>query len=282
MPPSAGAVMRHARRGTSCNNGTMTKTPTATAAEIKISFAGDEARNAARALELEGGEGRSRTIHFWDSPKKGGDGVSLPLLDRGVILRLRLDDEDRGSKREAEMTVKLRPCPPLPSDWQENLKNEEEDWEFTIEEDRTGPAFTPVLSASLQADRKVKAELVESALGPEHGALDHLLAKPHRDLLKDAVGLKKGDLSDLRALGPVHAVKWKQDWDALALPVAIEEWTTKDLRFLEVSVRVSTADAAETQKQLGRALRNRNVEPPQSGESKTQAVLTALARGLER
>lgn len=258
----------------------MTQTPTATAAEIKISFSGDEAQQAARALELKAGEGRSRTIHFWDSPERGGDGIALPFLDRGVIIRLRMDNEDHGSKRETDMTVKLRPCPPLPRDWQKNVKNEDEDWEFTIEEDRTGPAFTPVLSASLQADREVKAKLIESALGPGHGALDNLLAKPHRDLLEDAVGLKKNDLTDLRALGPVHAVKWKQEWDMLPRPVAIEEWTTEGLRFLEVSVRMSTAEAAEAEKLLERALRKRNVASPRFGETKTRAVMTALARDL--
>ncbi|WP_432143452.1 hypothetical protein [Streptomyces sp. bgisy084] len=256
----------------------MTQTPTATAAEIKISFSGDEVQKAARALGLKAGEGRSRTIHFWDSPEKGGDGISLPFLDRGVIIRLRMDNEDHGSKRDTDMTVKLRPCPPLPHDWQKNRKNEDEDWEFTIEEDRTGPAFTPVLSASLQADRKATEKLIESALSPGHGALDHLLTKPHRDLLEDAVGLQKGDLTDLRALGPVHAVKWKQEWDMLPHPVAIEEWTTRDLRFLEVSVRMSTDEAAEAEKLLERALRKRDIEPPRSGETKTRAVMTALAR----
>ncbi|MEU9111264.1 hypothetical protein AB0D04_05530 [Streptomyces sp. NPDC048483] len=258
----------------------MTQIPSAAGAEIKISFSGDEARKAARALELKSGEGRSRTIYFWDSPEEGSDGLSLPFLDRGVIIRLRLDAEDHGAKRKADMTVKLRPCPPLPPDWQKGLKDEDEDWEFTIEEDRTGPAFTPVLSASLQGDRKVEAELAESALGPGRGALDHLLIKPHRDLLESAVGLKKGDLADLRALGPVHAVKWKQEWDALPRPVAIEEWTTRTLRFLEVSVRTSTAEAAEAEKLLERALRKRDVEPPRFGETKTRAVLTALARNL--
>ncbi|MEU9118923.1 hypothetical protein AB0C96_03515 [Streptomyces sp. NPDC048506] len=258
----------------------MTATPTATAAEIKISFSGDEARKAACALELQGSESRSRTIHFWDSPRKGGDGVSLPFLDRGVILRLRMDDEADGSKRETDMTVKLRPCPPLPGDWQTNLKDEDDDWEFTIEEDRTGPAFTPVLSASLQAERKVEAKHVEAALRPERGALDHFLAKPHRHLLEDAVGLKKGDLMDLRALGPVYAVKWKQEWDTLPRPVAIEEWTIRGLRFLEVSVRASTADAAEVEKQLQQTLRRRKVELPQSGETKTRAVMSALAHDL--
>ncbi|TJZ54265.1 hypothetical protein FCH28_13935 [Streptomyces piniterrae] len=263
-----------------CNNGTMTQIPLAAAAEIKISFSGDEARKAARALELKSNEGRSRTIHFWDSPEKGSEGVSLPFLGRGVIIRLRLDDEDRGAKRKGDMTVKLRPCPSLPSDWQKDLKDEDEGWEFTIEEDRTGPAFTPVLSASLQADRKVEAEIAESVLGPEGGVLDHLLIKPHRDLLKSAVGVKKGDLADLRALGPVHAVKWKQEWDGLPRPVAIEEWITGALRFLEVSVRTSTAEAAEAEELLVRTLRERDVEPPRFGETKTKAVLTALARTL--
>ncbi|MFF3766323.1 hypothetical protein ACFYYR_19890 [Streptomyces sp. NPDC001922] len=258
----------------------MTQTPTATAAEIKISFSGGEARKAACALELHAGEGRGRTIYFWDSPRKGGDGVSLPFLDRGVILPLRLDDEDHGSKRETDMIAKLRPCPPLQPGWQQDRKNDEEGWEFTIEEDRTGPAFTPVLSASLQADRKVEAKLVESVVRPGSGALDHILVKPHRELLEDAGGLKKGDLMDLRALGPVYAVKWKQDWDTLPRPVAIEEWIAKDLRFLEVSVRTSTAEAAEAERLLEQGLRKHNITPPRSGETKPRAVLTVLARHL--
>ncbi|MGW1781859.1 hypothetical protein ACWCQQ_22330 [Streptomyces sp. NPDC002143] len=252
----------------------------ATAAEIKISFSGDEARDATAALELQSDKGRSRTIYFWDSPRKGSEGISLPFLDRGVIFRLRLDDRDHGSKLETEVTVKLRPCPPLPPAWQKNLEGEDEDWKFTIEEDRTGPAFTPVLAASLQAEREVEAQLVESVLRSERGALDQLLIKPHRHLLKDVVGLEGDDLKDLRALGPVRAVKWKPGWEALPGPVVIEEWTTKNLRFLEVSVRTSMADATKTQKLLEQALRKRNVEPPPVGESKTQAVMTALAHDL--
>lgn len=258
----------------------MTETPTATAAEIKIGFSGDEARKAACALELQGGEGRSRSIYFWDSPRKAGDDISLPFLDRGVIFRLRLEDGDQGSKRDTSMTVKLRPCPRLPPDWRKNRKDEDGDWDFTIEEDRTGPAFTPVVAASLQAERKVEAKLVESALRPEPGELGPLLAKPHRHLLEDAAGLKQGDLQDLRPLGPVYTVKWKQDWGTLPDPVVIEEWIAKDLRFLEVSVRTSMADAAEAGKLLEQALRRRNVAPPRCGESKTRAVLTVLARDL--
>lgn len=90
--------------------------------------------------------------------------------------------------------------------------------------------------------------------------------------------MKQGDLAELRALGPVYTVKWKQDWGTL--PVVIEEWITKDLRFLEASVRTSTADAAEAEKLLEQALRQRNVAPQRRGETKTRAVLTVLARDL--
>ncbi|WP_336109768.1 hypothetical protein [Streptomyces sp. PTD9-10] len=258
----------------------MAETLTAATAEIKISFSGDEARGALAALGLRGGEGRRRTIHFWDSPRRGGDGISLPFLERGVIFRLRVDDGDHGDEREMDMTVKLRPCPPLPPEWQKNLKDEDEEWEFRIEEDRTGPAFRPMLSASLQDDRKADEELVESALRPERGALDGLLTKPHRHLLRDAVELEKGDLKGLRALGPVRAVRWKQDWDTLPHSVALEEWSVKDLHFLEVSVRADIADATRTEELLAQALRNRDVDLPRTGEMKTRLVLTALARDL--
>ncbi|MEV7392524.1 hypothetical protein [Streptomyces sp. NPDC091215] len=259
----------------------MVETLTAMAAEIKISFSGAEARRAIAALGLQGGEGRRRTIYFCDSPRKGGDGISLPFLKLGVIFRLRVDSEDHGVRREMDMTVKLRPCPPLPPEWQKDLRDEDEGWEFKIEEDRTGPAFRPLLSASLQADRKADEELVESALRPERGALDELLTKPHRHLLRDAVALGKGDLKGLRALGPVRAVRWKQDWDTLPHSVAIEEWTVKDLHFVEVSVRADIADAIRTEELLAQTLRSRGVDLPRTGEMKTQLVLTALARDLE-
>ncbi|MFB6616083.1 hypothetical protein ACIGFK_06310 [Streptomyces sp. NPDC085524] len=252
----------------------MRQSPTATAAEIKISFAGGEAHAAFDALELDREEGRARVIHFWDRPKKAaGAGVSLPLLDRGLILRLRRDEEGPDSKRNADLTVKLRPCPPLPADWQE--EREEEDWEFRAEEDRAGPSFTPVLSASLEAE----ADFGE-ALEAEAGGLDGTLIDPQLELL-EAAGTAVDDLDGLTALGPVRAVKWKQDWDGLPGSVAIEEWTTGNgLRFLEVSLRADLGEAAGAQDRLGEALAERGLALPQTGETKTRAVLTALARDL--
>ncbi|MER7513910.1 hypothetical protein ABTX82_37180 [Streptomyces lavendulae] len=254
----------------------MKQLPTATAAEFKISFVGAEAGTAFDALELDREEGRARAVHFWDRPVKSADGaIGLTLLGRGLILRLRRDEEGPGSKRKADLTVKLRPCPPLPGPWQE--EREEEHWEYRIEEDRAGPDFAPVLAASLEADRKF-----DEALDAERGPLDGLVSKPQLELL-EAFGAAVDDLDALTALGPVHAVKWKQDWDGLPGSVAIEEWTTDGgLRFLEVSVRADAADAPRVQDLLGQGLRDRGLTPPQAGDTKTRAVLTALARELLR
>ncbi|MEU2395976.1 hypothetical protein [Streptomyces sp. NPDC007369] len=257
----------------------MNASPEAEAAEIKISFAGAEAAAALGALGLDRSDGRRRSIHFWDRPQRAAavGAVTLPLLDRGVILRLRRDrgDADRGSRPEADMTVKLRPCPALPAPWRKD--REGEDWEFTVEEDRTGPDFTPVLAAALRAERD--AEAARDA--ERSGSLDGMLMDRHRELLA-AVGLTGEGLGGLRALGPVNAVKWKQDLEGLPRAVAIEEWTTtgQDLRFLEVSVRADVPDAAEAGRLLVDALRDRGIAPPRTGGTKTRAVMTALARDL--
>ncbi|MEV6954376.1 hypothetical protein [Streptomyces sp. NPDC051183] len=253
----------------------MTESPTARSAEIKISFSGVEAGAAFEALELDREDGRRRAIHFWDKPRRSAAaGVVLPLLDRKVILRLRRDHEERGPKTDADMTVKLRPCPALPPPWQEDLEGEQ--WEFTIEEDRTGPAFTTVVAASLQAER----EFAVAFKAAERGSLDHVLIEPQLELLRTA-GVAGEELEDLTALGPVRAVRWKQDWDAVPGTVVIEEWTTvSGLRFLEVSVRADLDDAAEVQAQLGRTLRELDITPPLSGETKTRSVMLALARDL--
>ncbi|MGZ9928716.1 hypothetical protein ACXNSR_02375 [Streptomyces sp. NC-S4] len=240
----------------------MAESPAATAAEIKISFAGAEAKAAFDALELDRDEGSRRAIHFWDRPQWAADGtLTLPLLVQGVILRRRRDEEGPVSERETDLTVKLRPCPVLPEPWRED--QEGEDWKFKIEQDRTGPEFSPTVAASLEA---------------QAGPPELLLIEEQRDLLHMA-GVAEADLADLTALGPVHAVKWKEDWDELPGKVAIEEWRTDNgLRFLEVSVRSDVADAAEVQTQLEQALRDRDVTPPPFGERKTEAVMGALAR----
>ncbi|MEV6206944.1 hypothetical protein [Kitasatospora sp. NPDC051914] len=60
--------------------------------------------------------------------------------------------------------------------------------------------------------------------------------------------------------------------------MAVEEWTTRtNLRFLELSVRTGADAAADVQAQLARALLAGNVPLPQFGQTKTRAVLIALA-----
>ncbi|GLX17334.1 MULTISPECIES: hypothetical protein [Streptomyces] len=250
----------------------MTQSPTAEAAEIKVSFAGTEAAAAFDALGLDRDEGRRRSVHFWDRPARtSGAEVSLPLLERGVILRLRRDREGHGSKEEADLTVKLRPSPGLPPRWLEERKGE--DWEYRIEEDRAAPAFKPVVAASLEAGVGFAASL-------DPGSPGRLLVEEQLELL-GAAGPVDGGLDGLTALGPVHAVKWKQEWEELPRAVAVEEWTTEGgLRFVEVSVRADVEDAADAQQLLDGALRARGLALPATGDTKTRIVMTALARAL--
>ncbi|MFJ3876317.1 hypothetical protein ACIPW5_02515 [Streptomyces sp. NPDC090077] len=254
----------------------MEQTPTAEAAEIKVSFAGTEAAAAFDALGLDRDDGRRRSVHFWDRPTRtAGQEIALPLLERGVILRLRRDREGRGSKDEADMTVKLRPCPALPPPWLEEREGEE--WEYRIEQDRAAPAFAPVVAASLQAEVGFAA-----SLDPGAGSPGRLLVEEQLELL-GAAGPAAGGLDGLTALGPVHAVKWKQEWEELPRAVAVEEWTTEGgLRFVEVSARADLEDAADVQHLLDGALRARGLTPPPTGDTKTRTVMTALARALLR
>ncbi|MGW6846896.1 hypothetical protein ACWGFF_38585, partial [Streptomyces sp. NPDC054958] len=131
-----------------------------------------------------------------------------------------------------------------------------------------GPSATPG-----RAPRGMRARAPRGTTAPCRSS-----RRPRQRDLLDAAGLTEADLADLTALGPVRAVKWKQDRDELPGSVAIEDWRTDDgLRFLEVSVRSDIADAAEIQARLEQALRERDITPPPFGETKTLAVMTALA-----
>ncbi|WP_431676895.1 hypothetical protein [Kitasatospora sp. KL5] len=254
----------------------MAQKPAAETAEIKISFAGTEAAAAAGALVLDPDRGRRRRLHFWERldgrPASGPAATppALPLLERGVVLRLRRDTSANGGAAEADLTVKLRPCPALPRRWQTADRGKH--WEYAVEEDLTGPAYQAVTAASLRIELS-PAE----ARRAEHSPVRRTLTGRQHQLLEHA-GVTGDDLRGLTALGPVDTVKWELRWSEVAEPVAVEEWTTRtNLRFLELSVRTGADAAADVQAQLARALLARNVPLPQFGQTKTRAVLIALA-----
>ncbi|MFJ1706055.1 hypothetical protein [Kitasatospora sp. NPDC088346] len=244
--------------------------------EIKVSLSGEAAEDACKALKLDPDDGNHRTVIFWDRPRRrGGEDVELPLLDAGVVIRLRAaaDGGDDGDD-EDDLTAKLRPCDPdtLPTRFRTNWA--EGDQEFKIEEDWTGR--NRVWAASLKLD----GSFDRPTPGHDGHAAQPRLTKEQRALLACAV-TEDEELDGLTALGTIDSVQWKPSRRDLVHPVTAELWTVDDgPTFLELSLRTSPAEASGAQAMLIRALVDRGLEPPARQQSKTRAAMTALARSL--
>ncbi|MEU2631656.1 hypothetical protein [Kitasatospora sp. NPDC007106] len=240
--------------------------------EIKVTVSGEATAEACGTLELDPEDGRHRTVHFWDSPRRSNGGVELPLLDDGLVIRLR---KTKKSDKD-DLTVKLRPCDPdrLPAGWR--TPQEQEEWEFKIEEDWTGR--NRVWAASLKADGDYGRPTTDDGQSGQPELTDE-----QRDLL-DRAGFGCDRLKDLVALGPIDSVQWKPSLRDLIHPVTAELWTVADqgLSFLELSVRTGPAEASAAQELLVRTLRDRGLRVSDRPESKTRTAMTALARAMSR
>ncbi|AZQ70314.1 hypothetical protein EKH77_02960 [Streptomyces luteoverticillatus] len=250
-------------------------------AEIKIILAGGTAEDARRSLGLEPGNGKRLGIHFWDAPREDGEGIRLPLAEAGAIIRLRRPD--RGTKGNkgggkgdrSDLTAKLRPCDPaaLPAKWRENRGGK--GWEFKVEEDWSGS--DRVWSASLKVDGTFEPPASGDGNGP--APWPPPLTPGQRDLLAHA-GITDDGLRDAVALGPVRAARWKLSRPDLARPLTAEFWSVGDDGpcFLELSLRAPHADAPGAQELLERIVREQGLRPAPQQASKTQTVMTELAR----
>ncbi|WP_371494206.1 hypothetical protein OG871_03765 [Kitasatospora sp. NBC_00374] len=249
--------------------------------EIKVSLSGEAAEAARKSLKLDPDDGNHRTVHFWDRPRRSdgaGDGVQLPLLDRGAVIRLRAAADGGGGHGdggdEDDLTAKLRPCDPdtLPAEFR--VSREEDGQEFKIEEDWTGRSR--VWAASLKVDGRFD----RPAPGRDDRPAQPRLSREQRALLACA-GAGEEELDGLTALGPIDSVQWKPSRRDLIHPVTVELWSVGDgLSFLELSLRTSPAEASGAQDLLVRTLVDRGFEPPARQESKTRAAMTALALSL--
>jgi hypothetical protein len=230
------------------------------AVEIKVNLAGARADDAHSLLGLRG-KGDRRQIYFCED-LTGHTG--LPLLDAGVILRV------RRTPYGDDVTVKLRPCdrarlvPPWTT-MDQDMKHS-----FRVEEDWSGTHR--VLATSLLAPRE-PARLDGALAG--RSSPRRLFSGPHRGLLADcaAVPVRYDRLS---VLGPVLARRW----DTVAwcgFEVAAERWVVADMDFLELSLRVPADEAAATQEDFVTALRAAGLDGDAVPETKTRLVLQRLA-----
>lgn len=233
--------------------------------EIKVNVGADGIPAAVDAFDLGHAEKRRRTIYFCEDPA-GPDGPGgLPLLTAGIILRLR-----RNKGRRDDITVKLRPCEDsqLTQRWITELG--EDDWEFRVEGDWTGPRR--VTSASLEA--KIEEDVIDAVV-MEGREIPLLPAQ--RSFLADCARAPV-DLSRLIPLGPIDGTKWELTRNGQE--ISAEQWVVSDkLRFLEFSIRVRPEEAPAAQQGFENLFREHGINLESVQETKTRIVLEYLASG---
>ncbi len=232
--------------------------------EIKVNIAGD-VRTALQTLTLP--DGAARSIYFLEDLTVGLSSTH-PLLDEGVVLRLRRDHD--GSM---DSTVKLRPCrrSQLAKAWAE-AGEEEDQWEYRIEGDWAGSRR--VLAASLVVD--LTAADWDQAVGA-NGSPSAGFNQRQRDFLQECADIRI-NTDSLILLGPIRATVWKK-LDLSDFKVNAERWQIGALDFLELSVRVK-ADvdkAARSQAEFEAAVLAQGLMIEANKRSKTQTVLEFLA-----
>jgi hypothetical protein len=235
--------------------------------EIKVTVGAEQVQLARHALALSGDDGRRRRIYFCEDLTGAGGAAALPLLDNGIILRLRLR-QNKGSKDDS--TVKLRPFDQarLTPRWRQARTHD--GWEFKVEGDWVGDRH--VVAASLVADQDQVPEVGRGQAPPGRA-----FSAEQQQFLSDCTPVRV-DLDGLGVLGPVDAVRWKDvplgDFGAVA-----EQWDVNNgaLRFLELSILVDPAQAVQAQRRFTDRIAAKGLDPDTRQQTKTRMVLEHLA-----
>ena len=231
--------------------------------EIKVNVDGPYVTAALQKFERDGA-GTSLAIGFLEDTTVGAE---LPLLEAGVVVRVRAaDDAD-------DVTVKLRPCrrSQLTGDWLEG--DAPGGCVFKIEQDWTGSRR--VLAASC---RVVCPPGLIAAVRDGDEQASRLFTKALRRFVDECASVPV-NLNALTPLVGVTAHRWKPvKVKGIKEKVDVERWTLDELDFLELSVKLSSLDNAEsTQLRLEDELRLRGVPVSSVRQTKTALVLGRLA-----
>jgi hypothetical protein len=227
------------------------------AVEIKLNFDPDQIEDALRVFGFNT-SGKQRRIWFGEilDGEQGPD--ALPLLARGVILRV------RAKNSSGDVTVKLR-CPDggidIPA-WRDGPGRSrdakiEGDW-----------ASKRLVSASLSHDLDEDAL---PALNTELPPIEPLLSETQRDLATQVLV----PTHQVRLLGPIQARKWDAAHDG---DVEAELWEIDAKRFLEISLRVTDDPVAAVQHLQQRATTGGLDITAAGQDTKTTTVLQHLAK----
>jgi hypothetical protein len=235
-------------------------------AEIKVNVAEDDIDRAIQVLELD--HESAVRIWFYEDTTPG---VGVPLLDAGMVVRVRAFDDDK-----PDSTAKLRPCrrSQLTDHWIDVASVEKSPLKVEQDWSAKGRVLAASLKAELEASAVASVEDSDGAGVPE-GVLTDDQAR-----FLDECGPVRVNPAELTRLGPIAAIKWGDaDADALGdLEIRAERWTVGGLDFLEVSIKVDDlAEAEKKQRALDAALKDLGVRPDTNDDSKTRRVLMALS-----
>ena len=238
--------------------------PAGDGVELKVTLGTNQVDEALAAFDLDTEVAERRRIWFCEQLGGHGGPGMLPLLARGIILRVR-----KRADHADDSTLKLRgPEGCLdPELWHRrtggfgDLARVEGDW----------AGDHHLVSASLDAE-------------VEGGRIDEVVAeRPHqvRRLLSDDQEALAGEwllgLDRLTLLGPIQARKWDRGAGGLPNNVAAELWEVDErLRFLELSMR-EEEDPLGEQLRLEESIRSRGLQLAQEQEPKTTTVLAHFA-----
>ena len=229
---------------------------TAVDVEIKVNFTGSQIEQAKQVFGLKPDDAEKRDIWFGEI-RTGRDGrEALPLLDRGVILRV------RAKKESGDVTVKLRGadgCVDVAAWNAANLAGEkkiEGDWadrrqisaSLTVKSDEVG-----------RTDFEAGVPPIADLMSDDQLTLTHRLLVP---------------LGEVELLGPITARKWKHE--DIGGDIDAEEWNVGGLHFLEISI-VAPEKPEQAQEDLLNRVQAADLTIAPNQEPKTTQVLKLLA-----
>jgi hypothetical protein len=249
------------------NNGSNLPPPGIERVELKVTLPASKVERGLTEFGLERkpdppSKVERRDIWFCERPDLRPKVPQLALLARGIILRVRRDQDRSGGS-----TLKLRGPEGCvdPDLWGDQIGDDED---AKIEGDWM--ADRHLVAASL--DNDLKAGRIDEVLTAGRPyPVERLLSPAQEELAKR---LLLG-LDGLELLGPVDAYKWEQDVDGLERELAFELWEVGDLRFLELSTRAERRPGA-VQARLHEIVGDLQGDEPQ--ETKTRTVLEYLAK----
>jgi hypothetical protein len=231
--------------------------------EIKVTLGAAMVERGRQAFRIGLAQAERRSIWFAERLGRQGDSAELPLLSRGVIIRVRQREGE-----DDDATLKLRGPEGCidPDLWRERTKSLGK--RAKLEGDWAGRRH--LLSASL--DGKIDQGRIEEVVAEQPQQVRRLLSEAQQALAEDLLL----PLDEVQLLGPVRAAKWSPGTGELG-DIAAELWEVGDqLRFLELSV-LAKDDPLGHQQRLEETVGSHSLVVDPKAETKTRTVVEHFA-----